>query len=46
MTIAGKRLERALPLDRPVELTVTFPTAGTITYACAMDMVRGTITAR
>ncbi len=46
MTVAGKRIEQALPLNRSVELRMTFPTAGTITYACAMDMIRGTITVK
>jgi plastocyanin domain-containing protein len=39
----GKTIERTLPMDTPVELTVTFPKAGKLGYACAMDMVRGTI---
>lgn len=39
----GKKLERALPLDQPVEISVTFPKAGTLGYACAMDMAKGTI---
>ena len=32
--------------DAAGALTVTFPAAGTVTYACAMDMIRGTITAK
>jgi len=40
----GKRIETKLPLGQPVPLRLTFPTAGTVTYACAMDMIRGTIT--
>jgi plastocyanin domain-containing protein len=39
----GKKLERALPLDKPVEIAVTFPKAGKLGYACNMDMYRGTI---
>ena len=39
----GKQLERDLPLDKPVELAVTFPRAGTLAYACSMDMVKGVI---
>jgi len=39
----GKTIERKLPMNTPVELTVTFPKAGKLGYACAMDMVRGTI---
>lgn len=39
----GKKIEKALPLDKAVEVAVTFPKAGTLTYACTMDMVKGTI---
>jgi plastocyanin domain-containing protein len=39
----GKKLERALPLDTPVELAVTFPKAGKLGYACSMDMNKGVI---
>ena len=39
----GKKVEYKLPLGKPVEVGVTFPRAGTLTYACNMDMVRGTI---
>jgi len=39
----GRKLERQLPLDKPVELAVTFPKAGKLTYACSMDMYKGTI---
>lgn len=40
----GTKIEKPLPLDQPVEIATTFPAAGTLTYACAMDMVKGTIT--
>jgi plastocyanin domain-containing protein len=40
----GTKIEKPLPLDQPVEIVTTFPKAGTLTYACAMDMVKGTIT--
>ncbi len=46
MTVDGKPIKKDLPLDQPVELTLTFSTAGVINYACAMDMMRGTITVR
>jgi plastocyanin len=46
MTVDGKQIQKDLPLDQPVELTQTFRTAGVIHYACAMDMMRGTITVR
>jgi plastocyanin domain-containing protein len=39
----GKKLERELPLDKPVELAVTFPKAGKLGYACSMDMTKGVI---
>ena len=39
----GKKLERELPLDKPVEIAVTFPKAGKLGYACAMDMNKGVI---
>jgi plastocyanin domain-containing protein len=39
----GKRIERALPLNKPVEIAVTFPKAGTLGYACSMNMNKGTI---
>jgi plastocyanin domain-containing protein len=43
LTLDGKKLERALPLDKPVELAVTFPKAGKLSYACSMDMTKGYI---
>jgi plastocyanin domain-containing protein len=33
-----------LPLDKTVDVAVTFEQPGTITYHCAMNMIRGTIT--
>jgi plastocyanin domain-containing protein len=39
----GKKLEKELPLDKAVEVAVTFPKAGKLTYACSMDMVKGII---
>ena len=39
----GKTIERALPLDQPVEIATTFPKAGTLEYACSMHMAKGTI---
>lgn len=39
----GKKIERALPLDTPVEIAVTFPKAGKLDYACGMDMNKGFI---
>ena len=39
----GKKLERDLPLDKPVEVAVTFPRAGKLGYACSMNMAKGVI---
>ncbi|NVB82421.1 MAG: copper transporter [Kofleriaceae bacterium] len=39
----GKKIERELPLDKPVELAVTFPKAGKLGYACSMNMTKGII---
>lgn len=39
----GKRIEKPLPLDTPVEIAVTFPKAGRLAYACSMNMNKGTI---
>jgi plastocyanin domain-containing protein len=39
----GKKIERELPLNKPVEIAVTFPKAGKLGYACAMDMAKGVI---
>ena len=41
--IDGKKIEKTLPLNEPVAVTVTFPKAGQVTYACSMDMVKGTL---
>lgn len=42
----GKKIEKELPLNTPVELAATFPKAGKLGYACGMDMIKGTITVR
>lgn len=39
----GKKVEHALPLDKPVEVVATFPKAGKLSYACSMDMIKGVI---
>ena len=39
----GKKIQKDLPLNKPVEVSVTFPKAGKLTYACGMDMIKGTI---
>ncbi|MBL9013120.1 MAG: cupredoxin domain-containing protein [Myxococcales bacterium] len=38
-----KKVEAVLPLDKAVEVPVTFAKGGTLTYACTMDMIKGTI---
>lgn len=40
----GKKIQKDLPLNTPVEIATTFPKAGKLGYACAMDMMKGTIT--
>ncbi len=32
-----------LPLGKPVEIKLSFAKAGTVTYACSMNMIKGTI---
>lgn len=44
MELDGKKIVKDLPLNTPVELTLTFSKSGTVGYACAMDMIRGSIT--
>jgi plastocyanin domain-containing protein len=39
----GKKIERVLPLDKPVEIAVTFPKIGRLGYACSMNMTKGII---
>ena len=39
----GKKIERELPLDKAVEIAITFPKAGKLGYACNMDMAKGVI---
>lgn len=38
-----KKIEKPLPLNEAVEVAVTFPKAGKLTYACSMNMNKGTI---
>lgn len=40
----GNKVEKDLPLNKPVEIATTFPKAGKLSYACSMDMMKGTIT--
>lgn len=36
-------IKQALPLDKPVEVSFTPTKAGTVRFACAMDMITGTL---
>ena len=38
----GKKYD--LPLDQPVRVDLTQVSPGTLHYACAMDMIKGTVT--
>ena len=44
LEVDGKSIEKALPLNQPVEVALTFPKAGELTYSCKMGMVQGSIT--
>jgi len=44
MVDAKTTIEKPLPLDTAVEIPVTFPKAGKLSYGCSMSMVKGTIT--
>ena len=39
----GSKVTKQLPLDKTVEVRATFHKAGDLRYACAMDMLHGTI---
>lgn len=39
-----EKIQKALPLNTPVEIAATFPKAGKLGYACGMNMMKGTIT--
>jgi plastocyanin domain-containing protein len=43
-TPEGKVVE--LPMNKPVEVAVTVPESGELTFACGMDMFKGTIVAQ
>lgn len=43
MLDGGKTVQKDLPLNQPVEIAATFPKAGTLGWACGMDMLKGTI---
>lgn len=39
----GKKIEKELPLNKTVEIPVTFAKTGALAYACSMDMIRGVV---
>jgi thiol-disulfide isomerase/thioredoxin/plastocyanin len=41
VAVAGQ--VKDLPLDKPVEIKLSFAKPGTVTYACSMNMIKGTI---
>ncbi len=46
MEVDGKKIVKDLPLNKRVDLTLTFTKPGVVRYSCAMDMIRGSITVR
>lgn len=46
MEVGGRKIVKDLPLNKAVDLTLTIPGPGRIGYACAMNMIRGSLTAR
>lgn len=36
-------IKKDIPRDRSVSITTTFPKAGQLTYACAMNMITGVV---
>ena len=44
ISLDGHKLDTPLPLNEAVAVSVTFPKAGKVTYACGMDMMKGTVT--
>ena len=44
ISVDGQKIEKDLPLNKPVDVAITFGTAGIVKYSCSMDMIRGTIT--
>jgi plastocyanin domain-containing protein len=41
--VKGTDLRADLPLNKPVELTVTLPPSGELVFACGMDMMHGIV---
>lgn len=40
----GRKIEKKLPLNVPVEVATTFSSPGKLTYACGLNMMKATIT--
>jgi plastocyanin domain-containing protein len=43
-TGAPKKIQKALPLNKPVTIKTKFAKAGSLSYACKMNMFSGTVT--
>jgi plastocyanin domain-containing protein len=43
-TGAPKKIQKALPLNKPVTIKTKFAKAGNLSYACNMNMFSGTVT--
>jgi plastocyanin domain-containing protein len=43
-TGAAKKIQKALPLNKPVTIKTKFAKAGSLSYACNMNMFSGTVT--
>jgi plastocyanin domain-containing protein len=39
----GKKIQKPLPLNKPVSITTKFTKAGDLKYACSMNMFSGTV---
>jgi plastocyanin domain-containing protein len=39
-------IKKDLPLNQPVEVDVTMPASGSVSFTCGMDMYRGSIVAQ
>jgi plastocyanin domain-containing protein len=43
VVISRSNVVKDLPLNQPVEVTLTFTTPGPVDYHCGMNMIRGSI---
>jgi plastocyanin domain-containing protein len=41
--VQGDPVRHMLPLDTPIDVTVTAPVSGELAFACPMNMYRGAI---